>query len=350
MQKFEDNAPEIIELDRLKEFFEPALRASAAAHHASMPSSAHINPIHAAASSALSREIPALKFTSRRSAAARPAGRDKPTADELPVYKPRIAAATSGGIGADAELEWLRGLDTLQDVAPVNSRWETSWAPTNSMRMVDLKPQRIPLHSKKSKRCPTCKHILIKPEQKAQSVRYKIKLVAANYLPNIEVILNPDAQVSSVQKKGTTKEEEVMFPGKTFPFHLVMSNPLYDPITVRVSVQRSAPPLPTAGDGSVPKRPPYAISLPTAPFSIAAFAEAWEYEDDEEMFDDDTMGGLGDRESKSKVKTVGVIEKRANVTKVGGEVVVSKEGRGAVKVRSSQVHLYFHRTHDLLLV
>jgi dynactin-4 len=47
------------------------------------------------------------------------------------------------------------------------------------------------------------------------------------------------------------------------------------------------------------------------------------------------MGGLGDRELKSKVKTVGVIEKRANVTKIGGEVVVSKEGKGAVKVRSS---------------
>jgi dynactin-4 len=297
-----------------------------------MPSSAHINPIHAAASSALSREIPALKFTSRRSAAARPTGRDKPTADELPVYKPRISAATSGGIAVEAELEWLRGLDTLQDIAPVNSRWETSWAPTNSMRMVDLKPQRVPLHSKKSKRCPTCKHILIKPEQKAQSVRYKIKLVAANYLPNIEVILNPDVQGSGVQKKGTTKEEEVMLPGKTFPFHLVMSNPLYDPITVRVSVQRSAPPPSTTGDGSVPRRPPYAISLPTAPFPIAAFAEAWEYEDDEEMFDDDAMGGLGDRELKSKVKTVGVIDKRANVTRIGGEVVVSKEGKGAVKV------------------
>ena len=210
------------------------------------------------------------------------------------------------------------------------------------MRVVDLKPQRVPLHSKKSKRCPTCKHILIKPEQKAQSVRYKIKLVAANYLPNIDLILNPATQLSGVQKKATTKEEDPMLPGKSYPFHLVMSNPLYDPITVRVSVQRSPPPPSTVGHSSAPRRPPYAISLPATPFPIAAFAEAWEYEDDEEMFDDDAIGGLRDPELKPKVKTVGVIEKRANVTKIGGEVVVSKDGNGAVKVRSLDVPLHFH--------
>lgn len=51
----------------------------------------------------------------------------------------------------------------------------------------DLKPPRTPLHSKKTKRCSECRHILIKPEQKAQSVRYKIKLLAASYLPTIEI-------------------------------------------------------------------------------------------------------------------------------------------------------------------
>jgi dynactin-4 len=148
-----------------------------------------------------------------------------------------------------------------------------------------------------------------------------------------------------------------MLPGRTYPFHLILANPLYDPISVRLSVQRSFPvptqapatadPTAQAQPQAPARRPPYAISLPTAAFSIAAFAEAWEYEDedDEEMFDDDDLGlglGLGSRTpgkaglkregSKSKTKTVGVLERKANTTKIGGEVVVSKEGKGAVKV------------------
>src|ERR1700733_12912380 len=167
----------------------------------------------------------------------------------------------------------------------------------------DLKPLRIPLHSKKSKRCPTCTHILIKPEQKAQSVRFKIKLVAANYLPAITVSLphlsnNLDAGKRSQGKLASTAGDDSgganvgMLAGKTYPFHLALTNPLYDPIQVRLSVQRmhvaSAPP--EGGQPDKTRRPPFALSLPTSQFPVSAFAEAWEYEDDEDMLDDDEFG------------------------------------------------------------
>jgi dynactin-4 len=78
--------------------------------------------------------------------------------------------------------------------------------------------------------------------------------------------------------------------------------------------------------------------LPQSAFPVAAFAEAWEYEDDEDMFggQDDEFGGL-DRErgggsAGGKGKTVGVLERRANVTVVGGEVVVGRDARGPVRV------------------
>jgi dynactin-4 len=141
-----------------------------------------------------------------------------------------------------------------------------------------------------------------------------------------------------------------MFAGKTYPFHLALTNPLYDPIQVRLSVQRmhvAAPP----SDGSAPekaRRPPFALSLPTSQFSIAAFAEAWEYEDDEDMFsaEDEDLGdaggrGVREKEGRGKTKTVGVLEKRANVTVVGGEVVIGKEARGSVKVRWAFARLSF---------
>lgn len=197
--------------------------------------------------------------------------------------------------------------------------------------------------------------------------------MAANYLPAITVAL-PHAQEpvkrvlakSTAATEGAGEDKGKMVAGKTYPFHLALTNPLYDPIQVRLSVQRmhvSAPaPTPTVSSFSTTspstpttpmpapekaRRPPFAVSLPTTSFPIAAFAEAWEYEDDDEedMFgvEDDELGlggagrgagKTGDRDArgKPKTKTVGVLEKKANLTVVGGEVVIGKEARGNVKV------------------
>lgn len=176
--------------------------------------------------------------------------------------------------------------------------------------------------------------------------------MAANYLPAITVSLphsqhsTAEAAKRSLGKSTSAANEEDKSPldmhaGKTYPFHLSLSNPLYDPIQVRLSVQRMHVPstvLKTAGDKA--RRPPFAVSLPTSSFSVAAFAEAWEYEDDEDMFgidnEDDFLGRDG-REGDGRVgksKTVGVLEKRANVTLIGGEIVIGKEATGNVKVMS----------------
>lgn len=220
----------------------------------------------------------------------------------------------------------------------------------------ELKPLRVPLHSKTSKRCPACTHILIKPEQKAQSVRYKIKLVAANYLPAITVALphlqqaQQDASAIKRTPAKSTEEDKpaksTMIAGRTYPFHLALTNPLYDLIQVRLSVQRMHVAAASSSDGTVPekaRRPPFAVSLPTTSFPVAAFAETWEYDEDEEdMFgvEDDELGlgpssprkGGKDKDGRGKTKAVGVLEKKANLTVVGGEVVIGKEARGNVKV------------------
>jgi len=205
----------------------------------------------------------------------------------------------------------------------------------------DLRPLRIPLHSKRSKRCPTCVHILIKPEQKAQSVRYKIKLSAANYLPSISVVL-PHAQRYRIElaKKAALSKTAVpaedknspagLHAGKTYQFQLSFSNPTYDPIQVALHTPRVHASATTEGASpEKAKRTPYTIALPTSAFSVAAYAEAWEYEDEEEPVVDPDK----DMESRSKNRTVGVIEKSKNVTVVGGEVMIGREARGHVKVR-----------------
>ncbi|KDQ62635.1 hypothetical protein JAAARDRAFT_189929 [Jaapia argillacea MUCL 33604] len=363
LQKFEDSAPESLEFERLKEHFEPFLRASSSsspAHHPTASSHhVHTNPITAAASSAISRDVSGV--AKYNPLARSRVGKDKSAnKDEMPEYRSRVEIGSTSGLGGggDVDVEFVKHLEDVSEVANLEQRWVNSWA--SSPRASDLKPLRIPLLSKKTKRCPTCRHILIKPEQKAQSVRYKIKLVAANYLPAIAVAV-PQPSSTEVAKRSTVRSSgggaeadkgpEGMLAGKTYPFHLSFTNPLYDPIQVRLSVQRAQ--YQASGEAPAPekaRRPPFAVSLPISAFPIAAFAEAWEYEDDEDMFgvEDDEMGDADvrsrDREGRSKTKTVGVLEKRANVTIVGGEVVIGKEAKGDVKF--NMLVSYTYRSDD----
>ncbi|KAF9262854.1 hypothetical protein L218DRAFT_973290 [Marasmius fiardii PR-910] len=352
LQKFEDSAPDSLEFDRLKEHFEPIIRASSLSsstlptHAAHSP---HTNPITAAATAALARDIPGVgKYTpltrSQRGHKDKSANKD-----EMPLYKSRVDITTAskhGTGGGELDVEMMRRLEDLSEIARLEQRWSLSWS--TSIETRDLKPLRIPLHSKRSKRCPACTHILIKPEQKAQSVRFKIKLAAASYLPAVTVALPHRQQAvtaelakRSVAKSTTAPPDEgregrcELLAGKTYPFNLALSNPLYDPIQVRLSVQRMHV---SHSDGAPDKarRPPFAISLPTSPFTISAFAEAWEYEDDDDMFgldDDEVLEARlrGEKEVKAKPKSVGVLEKKGNTTIVGGEVVIGKEARGNVK-------------------
>ena len=49
----------------------------------------------------------------------------------------------------------------------------------------ELRPVPTLLRTKRSRRCRVCRHILVKPELKVTNSRYRIKLVALNYLPSI---------------------------------------------------------------------------------------------------------------------------------------------------------------------
>ncbi|EKM51670.1 uncharacterized protein PHACADRAFT_150266 [Phanerochaete carnosa HHB-10118-sp] len=362
LQKFEDSAPESLEFERLKEHFEPYLRASPSTSGNGLHThSPHMNPITAAASSALARDIPGVARYMPHALSRSRSGRDKnANRQEVPDYRARveIGAITTGyalGGGAEPDVEFMRHLETVEEVATLDQRWGNSWV--TSPRSIDLKPLRIPLHSKKSKRCPTCRHILIKPEQKAQSVRYKIKLVAANYLPAITVSLpHMQAALAMLRRSGRANAEPqdgTMLAGKTYPFHLSFQNPLYDPIQVRLHVQRAIPPTqPNAPETEKARRPPFAITLPTQAFPIAAFAEAWEYDDDEDMFglegegegEDEDFDAHGPKDSRGKSRTVGVLERRANVTMIGGEVMISKEARGDMKF--NMLVSYTYRSDD----
>ncbi|TBU41603.1 dynactin p62 [Dichomitus squalens] len=363
LQKFEDSAPESLEFERLKEHFEPFLRASSSSTALPSASSHHVhtNPITAAASSALARDIPGVGKYNPLSRSR--IGRDKAAhRQEYPDYKSRVEVGHAAALSGEVDVELLRHLETVGEVASLEQRWTNSWV--TPLRASDLKPLRIPLQSKKSKRCPSCRHILIKPEQKAQSTRFKIKLVAANYLPAIAVTL-PHAQAAlemmkrssakSVSAAAAAEEQQTagaLIAGHSYSFHLAFTNPLYDPIQIRLA--KAVVPAHMTEDAEAAeraRRSTFQIQLPSAAFPVGAFAEAWEYDDeDEDMFLDedgvellDARGKKG-KDGRGKSRSVGIVDKRANVTIVSGEVLIPKEARGDVKF--NMLVSYTYRSDD----
>lgn len=138
MQKLEDSAPDSLEFDRLKEHFEPIIRASSLSSSSSaVPvghSRHHSNPITAAASAALARDIPGVsKYTyTPHSRSGRPSGKDRSTnKDEIPEYKSRLDithASTYGSGGGEVDVELMRRLESISEVASLDQRWTYSWS------------------------------------------------------------------------------------------------------------------------------------------------------------------------------------------------------------------------------
>ncbi|KAL8279040.1 hypothetical protein RQP46_008498 [Phenoliferia psychrophenolica] len=269
LQKGEDAAPDLLEFDHLKDHLEPFLRRSQA-HVPHAPT-----PATAAASASLLKEIPGLgarygslfglSSRARAGDGGRGAGRDELDRYEAlgPACGIKGKGKSRGGGGGDEDerVRAMRDMDQFEDVAPVERRWTGGWH--QPLLTASLKPLRTPLLSKRSKRCPSCKHILIKPEQKSSSTQFKIKLVASNYLPSIELYRRPPATIGSrlsAIAAGTASgmrrtprtaigrsvndssssgiDEEPLRPGRTYTFELGFTNPLYESIHVRLAVAR----------------------------------------------------------------------------------------------------------------
>ncbi|BGP39818.1 hypothetical protein JCM10450v2_003789 [Rhodotorula kratochvilovae] len=402
LQKAEEPSADLLEFDHIKDHLEPFLRRSQAhssnSPHGASAGASSSSAVVSAASAQLYKDIPG--FSSRYggtgslfagSTRARHGGGEAASArDELERYA-SLYPARGGGPGSekenrrvredakgksvdrDAELvQALREMTELEEVASVDRRWAVGWnAPVLSR---ELRPARTPLHAKLSKRCPVCAHILIKPEQKSSSTRFKIKLVAANYLPSISIVRRPPASIGSrlsaiaagtasgmrrtprsgaggrsAAEAGNGADEEPLRPGRTAVYELSFANPLYEPIHVSLAVARpgacrSAAAAGAGEEGAPPAPPPFAVNIPSPTFPISAYAEDWEYEDHEEDLDegDEPEGGEG-RSSPTKRKRKGgpgIVERRMNRTTVLMEVAVSKEAVGPLWANMLVTYVY----------
>lgn len=406
LQNADSNAPELAEFDQLKDHFESYLKSqnqptTGTSQHHSRGLNSSSSSAHLAASLALSKEVPQVTRYGTQLGL------------HSSVFKVRSAntlvhSSSSGNLslgGASKEGDYLYEavfptggtLDTRESVqekyearydlyrhgpknpsdgthssevhadqfSPLNKRWDEVWETLDLAK--DLKPMRIPLRSKRTKRCPTCEHILIKPEQKAQSIRFKIKLVASNYLPLIELSrkrLMPKNLVAdrltsgaSAARKNASRPgsgtssnpllsrvgdvvDEVIRPDRKYQFELTFVNPLYEPINVRLSI---APPRPIPTPDGSATQAPFAVHILAPEFTIAAFAEVWEYDADEEnegANNDHDVGydvGEGDENSttkRSRLSTFGITDSIRRRTLQSNPVVTRRANRTTVLVET----------------
>ena len=127
LQKHEDSAPDNLEFERLKEHFEPFIRASSASssasHHLRSTQHTHSNPITAAASDAISRDVPGVNKYNPLSRSR--VGRDKPNRDEMPEYRSRMDISLTGSDSANVDN--LLRIENSEEIATLEQRWINSW-------------------------------------------------------------------------------------------------------------------------------------------------------------------------------------------------------------------------------
>ena len=187
---------------------------------------------------------------------------------------------------ADVASEGLLPEELAQEEAVVNRMRNLSWMDVvsfeqqhfqiteDSLRFVDqLQPVPTKLRSRRSKRCQECRYHLYRPDDKRHSARFKLRLLALNYIPRISAVpLNTD-----------TTHVEALKPSSVHQYIITCRNPLYDPIRIKLGTPSTVP-------GSSGSR----VTILCPQFEVGASTDVW----DEAL--DPSKAGDVDRTSSSR--------------------------------------------------
>lgn len=323
--------PGQLEMDKLRSHFESYLRKQSTSSSSSLPTSSSYSAL---GRSKLLRDVPGLEdskyLTGGRSGAKnanRPSGEEamdnfhsdySPVAGAVPADEGKTYKGDEYGIMGQREennRQWIRSLTGFESsaISGVQERWRTGW--DAGPRANTLDPLRVPLRTKVTLRCPACRHILVKPDPKATSYRWKIKLSALSYLPEIattfkgikgEMNVGADAngpsstiatgstltrRTSTLGLRGAARpqsmflsssssplvlDSEKLSKGKTYEYELSFKNPLEDPIAVHLTLV-------------CPSNTPGRILLSTTRFTVKPFDDVGII--DEELLSDPRRSG-----------------------------------------------------------
>lgn len=133
------------------------------------------------------------------------------------------------------------------DAKAIQKLREQGWAGTTSTTQRNAQPQSprfltdvlpVPtlLRTKRNKRCRTCRHLLVLPDSKVQSTRFRLKQVALNFIPTMTLKHLPLAA-------GRSREIQLgdLPPFEPTQFLLTLKNPLYEAIRITLATPPHTP-------------------------------------------------------------------------------------------------------------
>ncbi|KAI8873022.1 dynactin p62 [Ramicandelaber brevisporus] len=235
LQKRDDDADDVQEFDNLRTFFENAFKnnsnASATGGSSTTASGSSAFAALAArrstlAGRSLTSSLPSSYGIGGRgrnsrgtSSSASTAAASNKTGDILPPYTAKRNQQEDHDMVGE-----LMSITSLDQVTSYEQR--TASDPNkHSYRLSSLFPQRVPLKTKVVKRCRQCSQILIRPEPKVQSTRFKIRQCAISSLPNITLARTP--------KEGSVPSFKV---DQETTLYLRFSNPLHYSMSIALAV------------------------------------------------------------------------------------------------------------------
>ncbi|ORZ17144.1 dynactin p62 family-domain-containing protein [Absidia repens] len=328
LQKNEDALPDVQEFDNLKEHFEKHLKVntpSLPSSFLSFSSSGAFNKMMGGGSG-LSYDLQHSTSGSHNHQQQAQGRLDDITNYESTVQVPDKEPAT---------LDSLTSLRDMDRISSLDQRY--TQLHDQSYLMNQIHPQRIHLCIKRSKRCRTCRHILIKPEQKAQATRFKIKLVAMNYIPTITIAkISASTTIPSTSSQQQHQQQQQSLSlnvGVPTQFALKFINPNYEELSVTLATPQPPRRKPTLDPSANDNKDEQHQNLPSVNgrvtilsphFRINAYNETIEYDD--EMYPLGNSSSNKAKSGKSASWASGIYEKRNNYTSVIVEVVPEKAG------------------------
>lgn len=108
-----------------------------------------------------------------------------------------------------------------------------------------LWPAATPLRTRRGRRCRTCRQFLTRPDSKVGSTRYKIRLLALNYIPRLSIrplSTSPTPQNTSVNLiRPDPPPPDLVQPNQTKQYILTLRNPLFEAVKITLASPSTTP-------------------------------------------------------------------------------------------------------------
>ncbi len=185
----------------------------------------------------------------------------------------------------------------------------------------ELWPSATQLRTKRAKRCKTCRHIIARPEPNVGNMRYKIRLLAMNYIPRLMLkslhSATPLANPAFLLKPGMPQADDLQ-PHKAQQYILTVKNALFETVKISLATPATTP-------GKVASR----VTILCPSFTVGPAGEVWDEAlsaSNEPNSDGDRKAAMasltGSSESSERQPEAGKIwEKTRNSTSIIVEIV-----------------------------